>query len=460
MKVALIGDVHANLPALDAVLAHAARRKYDALWNVGDLVGYGAFPNQVIERLRSANGVSIVGNYDRRVLELREKRREWRKKRRLEKFLAFQWADDALTASNRQYLSSLPSERELDVLGQSILLTHGSPISAEEHLTPHTPPERFRQLASTAQADLVICGHSHQAFVRQVDGVTFINTGSVGRPDDGDPRACYALLRFSGSPDQEPVVEHYRVAYDVSRAVAAIRNHRLPEAFAQMMIQGVALDTVLETPQAWDSPDPRPFSSDEAQRQRQLEAVLKLAKTYDREVQDARHVTYLALRLFDELALIHRLGAEDRFWLRCAGILHDIGWAAGQKAHHKTSSRLILEGLNPSFDERERLIVAAIARYHRGALPKDKHYHFAALSPVDQYRVTLLAACLRLADGLDHTHPAMAQDIRCHVEAQRIVIICVVRTCRLPERQAALKKADLLEHAFGRELLLKWQPVE
>ena len=89
---------------------------------------------------------------------------------------------------------------------------------------------------------MIICGHSHRPFVRQVDGVWFINTGSVGRPDDGDPRACYAILEIDSESIQ---VQHYRLEYDVERAVAAIRENELPEAFAQMLLQGRDLDTVL-----------------------------------------------------------------------------------------------------------------------------------------------------------------------------------------------------------------------
>ena len=132
----------------------------------------------------------------------------------------------------------------MKVKGHRILLTHGSPASNSEHLTPATPEERLRELAQTAKADVIICGHSHQPFARQVDGVWFINTGSVGRPDDGDPRACYAILEIESDKIQ---VQHYRVEYDVERAVAAIRERKLPELFAQMLLQGRNLDAVLES---------------------------------------------------------------------------------------------------------------------------------------------------------------------------------------------------------------------
>ena len=242
MKVALIGDVHANLPALETVLAHARGQRVEATWNVGDFVGYGAFPEEVVQRLRREGALSILGNYDLKVLKFARKKRKWRRSKHPDKFLAFQWAYEHLSKKSLKYLRGLPEEIRLEIAGRQILLTHGSPASNEEHLTPTTPESRLQELAGMARADLLICGHSHQPFVRQVDGVWFINTGSVGRPDDGDPRACYAVLELAREGVQ---VRHYRLAYDVARAVAAIRAHGLPEAFAQMMLSGRPLDAVL-----------------------------------------------------------------------------------------------------------------------------------------------------------------------------------------------------------------------
>ncbi|MBM4041807.1 MAG: metallophosphoesterase family protein [Planctomycetes bacterium] len=242
MAVALLGDVHANLPALEAVLADAAPRGPEGIWNVGDFVGYGAFPDEVVKRLRDAGAVSIVGNYDLKVLEFRKRRKELRKKRS-EKWLAFRWAYENLSKKSRKYLRSLPGEVRLEAKGWRILVTHGSPESNEEHLWPDTPVERLRELAGMAKADAVLCGHSHQAFARKVAGVWSINPGSVGRPDDGDPRASYAMLSITRRGIR---TTHHRVEYDVARAVAAIRQAGLPEAFAQMLLRGRALDAIAE----------------------------------------------------------------------------------------------------------------------------------------------------------------------------------------------------------------------
>lgn len=242
-SVALIGDVHANLPALEAVLAHAEQRGAEAIWNIGDFVGYGAFPDDVVKRLIREKAVSIIGNYDLKVLKVKKKKEKWQTRKLPQKLFAFEWAYDHLSRKSRRYLRSLPQEVRLEVDGRCVLLTHGSPASNEEALTPDTPQRRLGELAQMAHADVVICGHSHQPFTREVAGVWFINTGSVGRPDDGDPRACYALLEMGPASLQ---VQHYRVAYDVDRAVAAIRANQLPEAFAQMALRGRNLDAVLQ----------------------------------------------------------------------------------------------------------------------------------------------------------------------------------------------------------------------
>jgi putative phosphoesterase len=244
MRVALIGDVHANLPALEAVLAHAREGGATRIWNIGDFVGYGPFPDEVVRRLRREGAIGIAGNYDLKVLKFKKKQDKWRTSKRPEKWLAFKWAYEHLSKESRMYLRSLSQELRMRVAGRKILLTHASPASNEEHLTPDTPTERLRELAVMADADLVICGHSHQPFTRQVQDVWFINTGSVGRPDDGDPRAAYAVLTIE--PDVFEVC-HYRVEYDVARVVAAIRAEGLPEAFAQMLLQGNNLDVVAKT---------------------------------------------------------------------------------------------------------------------------------------------------------------------------------------------------------------------
>jgi len=241
MRVALIGDIHANLPALEAVLEHSAKLDANEIWNTGDFIGYGPFPEETIQRIRSLASLSILGNYDRKVLQVPEKLTRWQARKHPQKILAFRWAYEQLSAESRSYLAALPEQRSFTIEGLQILLTHGSPASRDEPLTPTTPEKRLAELAAMTPANLIICGHSHKPFVRKVGETWFINTGSVGRPDDGDPRACYAILYIESN---QIGVCHFRLSYDLQKTVKAIHDRKLPEDFADMVINGVPLDRV------------------------------------------------------------------------------------------------------------------------------------------------------------------------------------------------------------------------
>lgn len=241
MKIAVISDIHANLPALETVLAHIQEQGIQHVWNAGDLIGYGAFPDQVITLIQSLNIPSIIGNYDQKVLKFPQKAAKWVDRKKPNKFLAFKWAYQQLSPNSLAYLWALPEELRFTINGYAILITHGSPASNEEHIGPLTPAKRLIELANLAQADIIICGHSHQPFCREIQGIWFLNPGSVGRPDDGDPRASYAVLNLEPSHIS---VTHYRLAYDIDRAVEGVRQAGLPEVFAQMLIQGRNLDAM------------------------------------------------------------------------------------------------------------------------------------------------------------------------------------------------------------------------
>ena len=241
MKIAALGDVHANLPALKAVLEHARQAGAEKIWNIGDFTGYGAFPDEAIGTLRQWGAVSITGNYDKKVLKIKKSLEKWSQTKGDLKVMAFNWAYDHLSPESRSYLEKLPEQQEIAELGWKILLCHGSPASINEHLGSLTPQERFGELAAMTPAKIIVCGHSHQAFARQVDGKLFLNTGTVGRPDDGDPRAVYALLDLQ--PGKVQVV-HYRVPYPIQEEVDAIRAKGLPEEFSQMTVLGRSLDFV------------------------------------------------------------------------------------------------------------------------------------------------------------------------------------------------------------------------
>lgn len=184
-------------------------------------------------------------------------------------------------------------------------------------------------------------------------------------------------------------------------------------------------------------------------------AVLALAEKckYDRE--HAHQVAKLALRLFDELSPLHGSDDAARFHLHCAALLHDIGRVEGSKAHHRTSLRLIVNALDLPLDDRERLIVGSIARYHRRTPPDPKHNNFAALTTEQQHEVSLLSGMLRIADGLDHSHKCAIEDLTCDITPDQITIsstasIPIERDCR-----KARSKSQLLADVLGRRVAIQ-----
>ena len=434
MRVALIGDVHANLPALQAVLEHARRHRAYEVWGVGDWVGNGAFPDKVVQLLRQREVKAVVGNYDLSVLEVEAKRAKWGPEGPPENWQPAAWTYDRLSAEGREYLRSLPAALRLEMAGRRVLLTHIGLSSADEYVGPDTPDARLREWAETAAADVVIVGHTHVPLARKVGGVWFINTGSVGRPKDGEPRACYAILTLGQKRVQ---VRHYRVNYD-------LENVKSPAEPGEAQNESAA-------------PPSAPPAVPEAAADDRLQAVLQLARSCEYEEEHTQQVTRLALRLFDELKLVHGLGPRERYWLECGALLHDIGLIEGVQGHHKASLRIILDTPLLPFDKKERLIIGSIARYHRAALPQERHSHFAALKPGLRRIVRILAAILRVADGLDYTHQSLVNELSCVLSAKQVVVRCAVKGPAEAERQRALEKGDLLEEVLERKLVVECQ---
>jgi putative phosphoesterase len=227
MRIALFSDIHGNIQALESVLADIGAQKPDAVYCLGDLVGYGANPNEVTERLRREGYPTVMGNYDDGVgfdrdecgCAYREQAERERGQRSLE------WTKARVTPGNKAFLRSLAHEIRFEAGGRRILLVHGSPRKINEYLFEDRPLSSFQRLAATSNADVILFGHTHKPYVKDVDGVTFVNIGSVGKPKDGDWRACYALL-------DDGAATLRRVEYDVKAAAAAIRATELPHEFA------------------------------------------------------------------------------------------------------------------------------------------------------------------------------------------------------------------------------------
>jgi exopolyphosphatase/guanosine-5'-triphosphate,3'-diphosphate pyrophosphatase len=178
-------------------------------------------------------------------------------------------------------------------------------------------------------------------------------------------------------------------------------------------------------------------------------ACLKLGRRLGFEEEHSCQDAHLAVRLFDLTVDLHHLDDEYRDLLYCAGLLHDIGYVEGYWGHHKTAYRLIMQADLPELSEREKRIVANVARYHRGAKPSAKHENFAALDPDDREIVTMLGAILRLADGLDRSHTDAVQDVEVWLDGERLVILVDCPFGCSSEVWAGEKKGRFFGDLFG-----------
>lgn len=234
MRIAIFSDIHGNLQALGAVLHDIQAQKPDAIYCLGDLVGYGANPNEVTDRIQREGFPTIMGNYDDGVGFDREEcgcaYREDAERERGQRSL--EWTKTRVTPAHKALLRTLKPEIRFEADGKRVLLVHGSPRKMNEYLFEDRPLSSFQRLAASSNADVIVFGHTHKPYVKTVDGVTFLNVGSVGKPKDGDRRACYALIG-SGTPSFR------RVEYDVATAAAAIRATDLPHEFASAIESGV-----------------------------------------------------------------------------------------------------------------------------------------------------------------------------------------------------------------------------
>jgi len=278
---------------------------------------------------------------------------------------------------------------------------------------------------------------------RDVDGVTFINPGSVGRPVDGDPRAEYAVLGFN------PIsVDFRRVNYDVEAVANEMRKKRQPERLVQVLLRAVPSNVIKKR-------------EEELEHRGNWETVItKVRRIATKYVPDETHPEQdrkVAFMIFNKTRKLHSLGSQERHWLECAALLHDIGLSRSGKAHHKSSLNIILNDPELPFTYQERYIIGSIARYHRKALPDKKHFNLKPLTQAEREKVAVLSSILRVADALDYSHKSVVTGVNVRMFPNHISLECTFTGNHESEDMSVNKKKDLFEKVFKSELTVIWK---
>jgi putative phosphoesterase len=227
MRIGVIADPHSNLAALQAVLKQLP--KVDAIICAGDLVGYGAEPNEVIELISKRKVQAVLGNHDHGAIT-----------RDVSGFNQFAakavlWTSDNLGKDNVKFLRNLREELTLNYGGKRVHVVHGSPRDhLFEYVFPDISNRELLELTRNVDADVIILGHTHMPMQQVIQGKLVINPGGVGQPRDRDPKASYMILTL----DDEVSVKHERVEYDIESTAKKIEAAGLPNELATRLYFG------------------------------------------------------------------------------------------------------------------------------------------------------------------------------------------------------------------------------
>jgi predicted phosphodiesterase len=232
-RVAVFSDVHGNLPALEAVLTDIQSRGVAHVICLGDLVGYGPFPNEVAQLIRERGIPTIMGNYDQGIgFSLGDCGCVYKTdEQRAEGAASLAWTDQVTTDETRAYLRILEDRLVLDTPAGELLAVHGSPRRINEYLFADRPESAMARMARDNPFPAILFGHTHLPYVREIGRTAFVNVGSAGRPKDGDWRACYAVVDPGQTVAGHLDVEFVRVAYDHERLMAALAQTALITSF-------------------------------------------------------------------------------------------------------------------------------------------------------------------------------------------------------------------------------------
>ncbi|MFC0904955.1 metallophosphoesterase family protein [Clostridium sp. MT-14] len=221
MKIAIISDIHGNLEALREAFSNIEKRKADTVICLGDLVGYGPYPNEVVEFIREKRILNILGNYDAAVLE---KKFNYIRNNRINEF-CMPWTAGELKEENRAYLKSLPGEIDLQFLDKKICFVHGSTRSINEYLLENS--REASEVMETFAGDVLVCAHTHIPCESRYGSKILINDGSIGKPKIGRPNGTYVLMDVKDGGVYAELVEF---TYDYEKTAAAMEQKGIIKA--------------------------------------------------------------------------------------------------------------------------------------------------------------------------------------------------------------------------------------
>jgi putative phosphoesterase len=234
-RVAVITDIHANLPALEAALARIDGLGVDGLFCGGDLVGYGPHPDEVCALIAARGIPTIHGNYDHAIARDHD---DCGCAYRTEADRALgqrsvDWTLRHTSAASKAFMRELPFDLRFEVGSRRVRLVHGSPRKVNEYLFEDKPARTFERIAAGADCDVLVFGHTHQPWIAEYGGVLFVNCGSVGKPKDGDPRGAFAVLEADGGAVRARIE---RFEYDAHAVAREVEEAGLPAEFAAKLV--------------------------------------------------------------------------------------------------------------------------------------------------------------------------------------------------------------------------------
>jgi putative phosphoesterase len=234
-QVAVITDIHANLPALQAALARIDALGIAQILCGGDLVGYGPHPNEVVSLIAERGIPTIYGNYDYAIARelddcgcayITPHDRELGQR-------SVEWTLANTDQASKDFMRGLPFDLRFPVGASDVHLVHGSPRKVNEYLFEDKPARLYERLAAAESDQVLVFGHTHKPWVHRFGGVLFVNCGSVGKPKDGDPRGAFAILTATPA-GVEVTIE--RVAYDAAAVAREVAAAGLPAEFADKLL--------------------------------------------------------------------------------------------------------------------------------------------------------------------------------------------------------------------------------